>query len=99
MLSQSINHSFFTFIIFFQIWIFLFFFYIFIHMYNFFQIWNADSFEVLGTLNGHSKGVWSVQFSPTDYLVATSSADATIKLWSLSTYDNVAVSILKINIY
>ncbi|RXG73326.1 Transducin beta-like protein 3 [Armadillidium vulgare] len=54
------------------------------------KIWNADSFEVLGTLNGHSKGVWSVQFSPTDYLVATSSADATIKLWSLSTYDNVA---------
>lgn len=44
------------------------------------------SLEQLGTFVGHRRGVWSVRFSPVDQILATSSSDLTIKLWSLSDF-------------
>jgi U3 small nucleolar RNA-associated protein 13 len=38
----------------------------------------------MGVCKGHKRGVWCVKFSPVDKAVASSSADATIKLWSLT---------------
>lgn len=37
---------------------------------------------LLGTLKGHKRGVWSVEFSPVDQVVA-SAGDTTVKLWSV----------------
>lgn len=37
-------------------------------------------------MTGHKRGVWSCVFSPVDQVAATSSADATIKLWALSDF-------------
>lgn len=35
-------------------------------------------------LRGHKKGIWSVEFSPVDQCVITSSGDKTIKIWAIS---------------
>ena len=64
------------------------------------KIWSVQEGEVQGILRGHKRGVWSVQFSPSNLpglqgedgsatgkgLVLTGSGDKTIKLWSLSDY-------------
>ncbi|KHJ82850.1 WD domain, G-beta repeat protein [Oesophagostomum dentatum] len=43
------------------------------------------------TLYGHSGPVYSAHFSPDNRLLATSSLDGTIRLWSLETQKNVVV--------
>ncbi|TYJ52882.1 hypothetical protein B9479_006517 [Cryptococcus floricola] len=43
-------------------------------------------FKNLGTCNGHRRGVWTVRFSRNDKVVASGSADKTIKLWSLDDF-------------
>ncbi|EGC45628.1 U3 small nucleolar RNA-associated protein [Histoplasma capsulatum var. duboisii H88] len=64
------------------------------------KIWSVEDGSVLGILRGHKRGVWSIRFGPRDTpvitsdsgtstsrgIVATGSADKTIKLWSLSNY-------------
>ncbi|MBE9164499.1 AAA family ATPase [Tychonema sp. LEGE 06208] len=40
--------------------------------------------ELLATLRGHSKWVFGVSFSPDGQTLASGSADATVKLWSLA---------------
>ena len=30
------------------------------------KLWEAASLSLKGTLSGHKKGVWDIQFSPTD---------------------------------
>lgn len=35
-------------------------------------------------LKGHKRGIWSVEFSPVDQCVMTSSGDKTIKIWAIS---------------
>lgn len=44
------------------------------------------SLEHLGTFIGHRRGVWSARFSPVDQILATSSSDHTVKLWSLNDF-------------
>jgi len=39
--------------------------------------------KLLGNLIGHERGVRSVVFSPHGDMIASSSADRTVKLWSL----------------
>ncbi|PGH15707.1 hypothetical protein AJ79_02301 [Helicocarpus griseus UAMH5409] len=64
------------------------------------KIWSVEDGAVLGILRGHKRGVWSIRFAPQDTpiitsdsgtstsrgIVATGSADKTIKLWSLADY-------------
>lgn len=64
------------------------------------KIWSVEEGEVQGILRGHKRGVWSVQFSPSNMpaiqgedglvtskgLLLTGSSDKTIKLWSLANY-------------
>lgn len=38
----------------------------------------------MATLRGHRRGVWCVRFSPVDKILLSSSADTTIKIWSIS---------------
>lgn len=35
-------------------------------------------------LKGHTRGIWSVEFSPVDQCVITASGDKTIKIWAIS---------------
>jgi len=34
----------------------------------------------------HKRGVWDVEFSPIDKLLASASGDGTIKIWNLDTF-------------
>lgn len=43
-------------------------------------------FKLLGTCAGHRRGVWTVKFSKNDKVVASGSADRTVKLWSLDDF-------------
>lgn len=43
-------------------------------------------FKALGTCAGHRRGVWTVRFSRNDKVVASGSADRTVKLWSLDDF-------------
>ncbi|XP_067626559.1 transducin beta-like protein 3 [Eurosta solidaginis] len=49
------------------------------------KLWSAESNSLVGTLRGHTRGVWCVRFSPVDQVVLTSSSDCTLRMWSLAT--------------
>ena len=38
----------------------------------------------IASLTGHKRGVWKVAFSPVDKCLASSSADRTVRLWSMA---------------
>lgn len=44
-------------------------------------MWYSHNGERLGTYNGHIGAVWTVHVNPTTTLLATGSADNTMKLW------------------
>lgn len=59
------------------------------------KIYSASEGEAIGVLRGHRRGVWTVKFQPKDSqvagsggkgLIATGSADKTVKIWSLADY-------------
>lgn len=56
------------------------------------KVWDSSSLALLGVLRGHRRGVWCVQFSPVDEVLATASADATIKIWTVTDFSNAIVS-------
>ena len=56
------------------------------------QVWGGGDLTLKATLRGHTRGVWCVQFSPVDKLLASASADTTIKIWMLDTMSLAAVS-------
>ncbi len=45
------------------------------------KLWDARSGELLRTLYGHKKRVWSVAFAPQGGTLASGSSDNTVKLW------------------
>lgn len=59
------------------------------------KIYSASEGEAVGVLRGHRRGVWTVKFQPKEAqvagsggkgLIATGSADKTVKIWSLADY-------------
>ncbi|PSN41585.1 Transducin beta-like protein 3 [Blattella germanica] len=48
------------------------------------SLWAVDGLKMLGILRGHRRGIWNVQFSPVDQVLASSSADCSVKLWALA---------------
>jgi len=57
-------------------------------------LWDADQLSLVATMKGHKKGVWDVKFSHWDQLLATSSADASIKIWNLVSFDCIKVDFI-----
>jgi WD40 repeat protein len=49
------------------------------------KVWNVFTGEILKTLRGHTSSVWSVSFSPDGAIVASGSADETVRLWNIET--------------
>ncbi|KAJ5111308.1 WD40 repeat-like protein [Penicillium argentinense] len=52
--------------------------------------WSANG-ERLGTYNGHQGAVWTVDVSPNTVLLATGSADNTVRLWNIKTGECVKI--------
>jgi translation initiation factor 3 subunit I len=52
-------------------------------------VWYTSNGERLGTYQGHQGAVWTVDVSPDTRLLASGSADNTIKLWDVATGKNV----------
>lgn len=59
------------------------------------KIYSAAEGEAIGVLRGHRRGVWTVKFQPKESLaqssggrglIATGSADKTVKVWSLADF-------------
>jgi U3 small nucleolar RNA-associated protein 13 len=48
------------------------------------KIFALEDGQLIGACTGHKRGIWSVDFSPIEQVLATSSGDATIKLWNIS---------------
>ena len=67
------------------------------------QIWQLPALVEVRTLRGHKRGVWAVQFSPTQRALVTSSGDRTLKLWSLQdgscqrTFEGHLASVLQVS--
>ena len=49
------------------------------------NVWRSSNGERLGTYNGHVGAIWTVDIDPTTTLLASGSADNTIKLWDVAT--------------
>lgn len=47
------------------------------------------TFRYLKTLKGHSRSVYSIAISPDGQLIASGSADTTIKIWNLQTHQEI----------
>jgi WD40 repeat protein len=66
------------------------------------KLWDAATGREVGVLRGHKRGVWCVQFSPVDQVLASCSGDATVRIWALSdrsclrTFEGHTNSVLKV---
>lgn len=47
------------------------------------KIWDAESGKCIKTLEGHTKGVRSIAFSPDGKHIVSGSNDNTIKIWEI----------------
>ncbi|KAL1979858.1 hypothetical protein VTN96DRAFT_5038 [Rasamsonia emersonii] len=54
-------------------------------------VWFSANGERLGTYHGHQGALWTVDVSPNSVLVATGSADNTVRLWNVKTGECVKV--------
>lgn len=72
-------------------------------LFGLFQVFQYPDLVHELTLAGHKRGVWSVQFSPIEKAIVTSSGDKTIKLWSLidgscmRTFEGHSAPVLKVS--
>jgi hypothetical protein len=55
--------------------------------HNNLRVWNLQTGRVITTLLGHSKRLNAISLSPSEPLLASSSWDGSVKLWSLDTYE------------
>lgn len=66
------------------------------------RLWNSSDLSLAGTLKGHKRGVWSVEFSPVEKVLASASGDKSIKIWSLAdftclkTFEGHTASVLRV---
>lgn len=51
------------------------------------------SLTLLGVCKGHKRGIWDVKFSSSEPLLATASADKTIRIWNVQDYSCIKVSL------
>lgn len=54
-------------------------------------VWFAANGERLGTYSGHQGAIWTVDVSPNTVLLATGSADNSVRLWNIKTGECVKV--------
>ncbi|MEO1429138.1 MAG: NB-ARC domain-containing protein [Cyanobacteria bacterium J06633_8] len=47
------------------------------------RLWQAEDIKLLDILKGHNVWVWTFAFSPNNKILASGSADSTIKLWDI----------------
>ncbi|HIA19802.1 MAG TPA: serine/threonine protein kinase, partial [Planctomycetaceae bacterium] len=52
------------------------------------QLWNLATQKSDVTLEGHTKGIRSTTFGPNGKVMATSSGDATIRIWKIITQES-----------
>lgn len=53
------------------------------------SVWYSVNGERLGTLDGHSGTIWSIDIEPMSMYCVTGSADYTIKVWDVSNGENI----------
>ena len=51
------------------------------------KLWNTTTFELIGTLRGHTSLVYDVSFNQEGSILASASEDMTVKLWNPNTYE------------
>jgi U3 small nucleolar RNA-associated protein 13 len=54
------------------------------------KLWDAKNLTLLKTMSGHRRGIWDIQFSPSDQLIASASGDNSLRVWSIATGQAVA---------
>lgn len=47
------------------------------------QLWSSADLSLLFTLRGHRRGIWSIEFSPAQPILASASGDKKIKIWNI----------------
>jgi WD40 repeat protein len=47
------------------------------------RLWDTTTWAERATMNGHTKFLWTVSFSPGDRTLASASMDGTVKLWAI----------------
>ena len=55
------------------------------------QLWDAATGNPIQRLEGHEGLIWSVAFSPKGNILASSSDDETIRLWSMNNYECIDI--------
>ena len=53
------------------------------------HIWDVESKQIIRTLHGHTRSVFTVKYSPDGMIIASASADSTIRIWNAYTGDSI----------
>lgn len=58
---------------------------------NAIRLWDVQTQEQIGALQGHTDEVWSVAFSPKGNILASASLDKTVRLWDVQTQEQIGL--------
>jgi WD40 repeat protein len=53
------------------------------------KLWSLESQKEVTTLQGHSKSITSIAFSPDGKYLVSRSRDKTVKLWSMENFQEI----------